>query len=141
MLYQNAGKSCIRIEIEYDGDTPHFGDAAWIRRGSETVKASDEMLQRLIDFRQSKVRRLAEWMGKEVTVSWSNSSPPNRPNWLRFPCELSNVTSDFVTFKFKGGTVTEKSEPIGWLDISWDDENRRLRVFVNPEMSQMFWRP
>ena len=31
MLYENHGKTCIRIEIEYSGDTPHFGDIAWIR--------------------------------------------------------------------------------------------------------------
>jgi Putative DNA-binding domain len=137
-VYEKAGKSCIRLEIEYDGETPHFGDAAWIRRGSETVKASDEMLQRLLDFRQSKVRRLAEWIGREVTVSWSNSLPPHHPNWMRVVCQLVNVTSDFATFKFKDGRGVEKSEPIGWLEISWDDDERRLRLFVNPQMSQMF---
>ena len=35
-LYEKEHKTCIRIEIEYCNDTPHFGDAAWIRHGSET---------------------------------------------------------------------------------------------------------
>jgi len=55
-LYELKGKTCIRLEIEYSTDIPHFGDAAWIRQGSETVKASDAMFQKLIDLRSSKIR-------------------------------------------------------------------------------------
>jgi hypothetical protein len=139
VLYERDTKACIRIEIEYDGETPHFADAAWIRHGSETVRASDEMLQRLVDLRDSKVRTIAEWLGKEVTVSWSNSLPPNRPNWMLYPSSVIKVTRNFVTFKTSNGK--QKSEPIAWLEISWDDESQRLRLFVNPEMSLMFSRP
>ena len=47
-VYEKYDRACVRVEIEYDGDTPHFGGPAWVRRGSETVKASDEMFQRLV---------------------------------------------------------------------------------------------
>jgi predicted HTH transcriptional regulator len=60
-LYEKEGKVCIRIEIEYSGDTPHFGDAAWIRRGSESVAASSEQLGILVSLRSGKVRTLSEW--------------------------------------------------------------------------------
>ena len=53
-LYRVEGKTCIRVEIDYSGNTPHFGDAAWIRHGSETVRASDAMLQKLVESRLSK---------------------------------------------------------------------------------------
>src|SRR5664280_1398494 len=65
-VYAKGGKACIRIEIEYSGNTPHFGDAAWMRQGSETIKASDAMFQKLIDLRSSKVRDLTESIGKLV---------------------------------------------------------------------------
>jgi predicted HTH transcriptional regulator len=32
-LYEKEGKTCIRIEIDYSGETPHFAGAAWIRKG------------------------------------------------------------------------------------------------------------
>src|ERR1051326_9357378 len=67
-VYEKESKHCIRVEIEYSGDTPHFGEAAWIRRGSETVRASPEMFQRLIDLRSSVLRELAQWLGKGIIV-------------------------------------------------------------------------
>jgi hypothetical protein len=140
-VYQRDGRSCVRVEIEYSGDTPHFGDAAWIRKGSETVKAPDEMLQKLIELRQSKVRELAKWIGRGITVSWSNSRPPNPPNWLRFECKVVEVTGFYATFVSDKWLRRHKSEPLSWLEISWDDETDRLQVFVNPEMSPMFDRP
>jgi predicted HTH transcriptional regulator len=33
-VYVKDSKPCVKVEIEYSGDTPHFGEAAWIRRGS-----------------------------------------------------------------------------------------------------------
>jgi hypothetical protein len=136
-LYDKLGKTCIRLEIEYSGDTPHFGDAAWIRRGSETIKASDAMLQKLIELRSSKVRELTEWVGKVVTVSWATGERVGSgPNWMRLECEVINVTGRLSTFKtMKDGR--QRSEPNGWLDLGWDDSNNRLRIFVDPERSVM----
>ena len=57
-VYEKSGTHCVRVEIEPSGNTPHFGESAWIRRGSETVKASPEMFQRLIDLRSSVVYEL-----------------------------------------------------------------------------------
>lgn len=73
-LYETGGKTCIRVEIEYSGDTPHFGDAAWIRVGSESVRASDAMLQKLVELRLTKVRELNKWLGEtrdSLMVCWS----------------------------------------------------------------------
>ena len=70
--YLNAGRQCLRIEIEPSGDTPHFGGPAWVRRGSETVKASVAEFQRLIDLRSSIVRELDQWTGKRITFGSSN---------------------------------------------------------------------
>src|SRR5438552_12198173 len=50
-VYEKEGKSCIRVEVENSGQTPHFGGIAWIRRGSETIKATDKVFQSLIDVR------------------------------------------------------------------------------------------
>ncbi len=135
VVYEKEGKSCIRIEIEYDGATPHFGDASWIRKGSESVRASDDMLQKLVELRSSKVRELSLWLNKTVTVSWSMAAAPiGLVNWGKFPCDVARVNQFFVTLK-KWGENRSKSEPIQWLDLSWDDENNRLQIYVNPSMS------
>ncbi len=46
-----------------------LGGPAWVRRGSSSVPASEEVFQRLIDYRTSKVRELAKWIDKEVMFS------------------------------------------------------------------------
>jgi hypothetical protein len=134
-LYIKDEKTCIRIEIEHSGETPHFGDAAWVRRGSETVKANDTMLQKLIDIRSGKVNELMNWQGKIVTVRWSAGfAGDGQVNWTSRVCKLVTVAAFFCTFV----TVehgTRRSEPVAWLDLSWDDEAKRLMVFINPSMS------
>jgi hypothetical protein len=105
------------------GETPHFADAARVRNGSETVRASDEMLQKLVNWRSSKVRELSKWLGKEITVSWSMASHGViGPNWTAKLCEVVKVTEYFTTFNSKQGPRVQQSEPNDWLTLSWDDQ-------------------
>src|SRR5438270_2175580 len=131
--YEKDGKSCIRIEIEHSGETPHFADAAWIRKDNQSVRASDAMLQKLIELRSSKVRELMIWLGKRVSLSWSAGIHGTGPNWSRVECELVRVTGFFATFK-RLDNHKERSEPINWLELGWDDIENRLRIFVDPKM-------
>jgi predicted HTH transcriptional regulator len=34
-VYEKGEKTCVEVEIEYSGETPHFGSPAWVRIGSE----------------------------------------------------------------------------------------------------------
>jgi len=96
-VYDNNGHPCVRVEIEYSGDTPHFGGPAWVRRRSETVKASDETFQRLVDFRKNKARELAKWVGQVVTVErddqlstvgcWCDPSPLKTHGMPKLVCK------------------------------------------------------
>lgn len=133
-VYDNSGQTCVRVEVEYSGDTPHFGGPAWVRRGSETVKASDEVFQRLVDFRNSQARELAKWVGKVVTVErddllsvvgcWCDSSPLKTHG---MPA-IVFVNGFWATFENRAG---QQSEPLRKLTLSWDDAEKRLKVLVN----------
>ncbi len=138
-VYEKDGKHCIRVEIEYSGETPHFGDAAWIRRGSENIRASDELFQTLIDLRSGKVRELSKWLGKEIIVGADPGTTRRGimdandfPRWSGYmPAILYAVNSHWVTFN-----VVEingmRSEPIEKLMLSWADEKQCLLVLVKP---------
>jgi hypothetical protein len=134
ILYEREGNTCIRIEIEHSGETPHFGDAAWIRRGSESVIASSEQLTLLVSLRSGKLRTLSAWEGKPISFSVHMTGGP-APNWGRFEALLETVTPHYCTFKLTNGQ--RRSEPIDWLTISWDHEANRLRVFVDYKYSNM----
>lgn len=97
------------------------------------------MLQKLLELRSSKVRELAKWLNKTVTVSWSMVSayePAGPVNWGIFTCDVAKANQFFVTFA-RHGENRNTSVPIQWLDLSWDDGNNRLQIYVNPTMSPM----
>jgi hypothetical protein len=135
-VYERDGKKCVRVTIQNNSMAPHFGGAAWVRKGSVTTQATEEVFQQIIDLRTDKVRELYRWLNKKIIVSWSNKAQGVfGPNWGAYPCELINVTRYFSTFKNLGnaGRQTE-SEPNEWLDLSWNDQNKCLQIYVNPEM-------
>ncbi|MBI3895087.1 MAG: ATP-binding protein [Acidobacteria bacterium] len=142
IVYEKDGGFCVRVDIEYSGATPHFGEAAWVRRGSESIKASDEVFQRLIEFRLSKVRELAKWVDKVITVegdasSWDfrDGAVHDHPRWPgQFSARLRFVNSFWATFEAFEGKLPEGpktlSEPLEKLMLSWDDHAKRLKVLV-----------
>jgi Putative DNA-binding domain len=134
-LYEKEGEVCIRIEIEHSGDTPHFGDAAWIRQGSESVAATSEQLGILVSLRSGKVRALSEWQGKQISLS-IHATGGITPNWTLYEAVLETVTQHYCTFKF-GPNGQLRSEPVEWLTISWDHNKNRLRVFVDYKYSNL----
>ena len=135
--YEKDGKFCVRVEIEYSGETPHFGGPAWVRKGSESIPASDEVFQRLIEFRLSKVREVAIWLNREVTIGIDPASMPHVEGpiwslpirWAHFTKEavLVFVNSAWATFEV---VSKRQSEPLEKLILSWDDGAKRLKVLV-----------
>ena len=131
-VYEKEGKHCVHVEIEYSGETPHFGGPAWVRRGSESVKASDEVFQRLIDYRTSKVWELAKWLDRPVTFStWSISAGRAVGRGVS-QVTLRGVNGFFATFEL--GDKSRRSEPLDGLSLSWDHAGNRLAVEHKPQI-------
>lgn len=147
VVYEKEGQYCVRVEIEFDGETPHFGGPAWIRKGSETILASDETFQRLIDIRSGIVRELAKWLNKEITIHGDTSTVPVRQKepgvyysiffsgyshrWkVEETARIVDVNSFWVTFE-KSETQEQISEPLRKLTLSYDNKNNRLKVTVD----------
>lgn len=148
-IYEKDGKHCVRVEVEFSGETPHFGGSAWIRKGSETIKATDEVFQKLIDLRSGKVFELNKWINKEVTIHADQSHiPPLQINEYgissggqkkyvythRWPKEescakLVSVNNFWATF-FKYDTNINYSEPLEKITLSFDDVNNRLKIII-----------
>ena len=130
-VYSKDEKNCVRVEIEYDGETPHFGGIAWVRKGSETIKAPAEVFQRLIDYRTSIVREIALHKGKKVSVVGDTGAIGQvHRKWGNSPLEwqVETVNQFYVTLSNPGGA--RESEPMSKLLLSWDHSNNRLRIIV-----------
>jgi len=139
-VYEKGGVSCVRVEIEHDGETPHFGGAAWVRKGSSTHQASEEVFQKLIEFRLSTTRELAKWIDKKISVEPDLSEVIHKANGVshnmipRLPSGqknviLKSVNSFWATFESTDG---RHSEPLDKLLLSWDDKSNVLKILVKP---------
>jgi hypothetical protein len=128
-VYEKEHKPCVRVEIEYDGETPHFGGAAWIRRGSESVKATDQIFQKLIEFRSSKIRYLADWIGKPITfvdvLVMVAGYPAEGP--IAMNATLVSVSEFYLTVQLEGGPLSVSLED---FKFGWDDQNARPKLIV-----------
>jgi hypothetical protein len=140
-VYEKDGKTCVRIEIEYDGETPHFGDAAWVRRGSETIKATDEVFQKLIELRLGKVRELAKWIDKDVRFEIdrrvrSANLGVTYEKFLRQPSSQNKATllevNSFWVKLHLYSLNTNHSVPLENTTLNWDDDNNCLKLIINP---------
>ena len=141
-VYKRENKFCVRVEIEYSGETPHFGGSSWIRKGSETIKASEEVFQRLIDLRSNPVREISKWLEKEVTICIDLATVPNLKtsgNFIEFSpqrwklneiAKIVFINGHWITFE-KHKSKKRISEPLKKLTLSFDDENERLKVIVD----------
>jgi hypothetical protein len=141
--YEKEGRACIRVEIEYNEETPHFGGQAWVRQGSVTKKASDEVFQKLIEFRLSKVRELAMWLHKDVVVEPDTGTVmdereganrmviPRLSPTIRGPVKatLLFVNNFWATFRTRD---KQYSEPLEKIILSWADDHKSLKLLIKP---------
>jgi Putative DNA-binding domain len=141
-VYEREGKQCVRVDIKYNGLAPHFGGAAWVRKGSETIVATEELYQQMVELRQDKVRVLSRWLKHEITVEGTQSQKPfmadpysvSGAEWSVgvHQATLVDVNMHWVTFNVHASQNHrfDKSEPMEKLLLSWDDERKRLKVVV-----------
>jgi predicted HTH transcriptional regulator len=127
-VYQKNDEQCVRVEIEHSGNTPHFGGPAWVRRGSVTVRASDEEFQRLVDIRGSVVRELAKWLDKNLSFIARTTYDTGSTFEHTDDAQLRLVNSFFATFEYRN---KKHSYPLKDLTISWDDEKGRLKIILD----------
>jgi len=148
-VYEREGRQCVRVDIRNNGLAPHFRGPAWVRRGSVTEVATEELYQQMIELRQSKMRVLIKWLNKQVTVEGTQlpkvfpippgSMPVALPHqeWSVgvHQATLLLANSHWVTLDvdIAAGSRVARSEPMEKLLLSWDDEHGRLKVLVRNE--------
>ena len=144
-VIENQKTAFVRVEIEYSGNAPHFGGPAWVRKGSETVKASDEVFQKLIDLRTDIIFELNKWLGKRVTILGNiHSIPSPRDVNLEVPrlisqhrlplseqeAELVAANRYWIRFYIISQGIYYV-EPIKKLTLTFDQKHERLQIIVD----------
>ncbi len=109
---------------------PHFSGPAYVRKGSESISASDEQFNELIVRRNSKANRILECKGRVVTVINVMQVPYGlqTSQWAEFTT-IFDCNQFWVTFENRT-SGTKESIPLDRVDLSFDDAKGRLRVEV-----------
>ena len=141
-VINSEGKNILAVIIPFSSNRPHFAGPAYIRRGSESVVASEEIFQQLIDCRTSKVAKILQWRGKIVTVEahgkplGSTKYPTDRRYrggiHERHECEILECNTHYVRMK-DISSVRQLSEPLSNVELNYDKERYRLMLIVSPK--------
>ncbi len=129
-------KDVLAIIVTESRVGPHFAGPAFVRVGAESKKASEEILQRLVEDRLDSVRRLREWEGKIVTIKEESTleaqfqarqGRPFTKRWATFAARLIEVNPHWIVWQ---SIETSASESVSTREIllSWDTSGQRRLV-------------
>jgi Putative DNA-binding domain len=135
------GKPILAVVIPPSSKKPHFTGAAFIRRGSESIRATPELYEDLIASRHHKAAELLRYKNQVVTVvtrkhklgqpeftviKHGSSYPgPRQP----YECRVLHANSFYVTLEDIASSRSF-SEPLRNLEISYDNEKNRPLLVV-----------
>ena len=137
----------IAVVVEFSKDRPHFAGHAFVRVGSETVKASQRLFEELVASRNDKARRILREKGKVVSVVSFDPSPirvhisgssrlakrlssQSRPEEHYRECRVEDC--DTFVLRYMDITLGENfAVPLEKVKISYDTSRSRLQLNVD----------
>ncbi len=127
-IVTDNGRQALAIIIPGSPLRPHFAGPAYIRRGSETVDASEQQFAQLVAQRNSKAARILEWKDKPVTVvnRTGMGHHISESNWP--DATITDCNEFYVTLQSGASTTVPSSFPLSRVDISFDNDKKRLRL-------------
>jgi len=115
------GKSLIAIIVPGSADGPHFSGPAYVREGSTTVPASEELFSRIVDKRERKVREILKWKDKRILMRRYVMNPaPNqqRNPWAYSDAKVADCTTEWLQLEIGGSTFSFPLDDVRSLGCS-----------------------
>lgn len=123
-------KNVIAVVIPASQNRPHFAGPAYLRRGSESVSASDEVFNELVHSRNSKAAMLLEYkkrhtnfrvIGLGQRLSEARLATNNR--YREFAqCKVLECNAQYARFERCDGTGGRFSAPLENVTITYNEE-------------------
>ena len=123
------GKCVVAVIVQASHNKPHFAGPAFIRSGSQSKKASEEVFNQLVASRISKARPLLEAMrkGERVIVSYL---PPTGFFRITVDCAVTECTEHYAVFQPSiGESISGDYEQIR---LTKNSATNQLQVNISP---------
>ena len=134
-VVRSTGVDVLAVIVPASTDRPHFAGAAFVRRGSESVAASPEMLDELIASRNSKAGALLRLGSTLLTVIvkgkelGSTKHLDDRRYRARHECRIESVNAHYVRM-YDISSSRRVSEPLENITVLYDEERYRPMLIV-----------
>jgi len=121
------GRQALAVIIPGSDLRPHFAGLSYVRRGSETIEASEARFEELIAQRSSKTALLIQYKGKNVAVfiRTGDSEIPWPTNTVLVACNQF-----FVTIK-RFDHEPAHSFPLSRVEINFDNLRNTLQLDIS----------
>lgn len=129
-----ANVAIVAVVFRESSLKPHFSGAAYVRRGSQSVKASSALLDALIASRNEKCGRIQQLKGQVISVIAHKRLGDTR----RMPdgayreyheCNIEDVDAHHVRL-YDIGLSQYFSEPLSNVEIAYDEKRYRPMLIV-----------
>jgi hypothetical protein len=117
-IIKRNGQSFLAIIIPGSAAGPHFSGPAYVREGSSTVKASEELFPRLVDRRERKVRKILEWKNQRILMRRyvTNPSPTQQRNpWAYSDARVMDCTAEWLQLEIGGDSFSFALDTVNLL--------------------------
>lgn len=120
------GKSIVMVIVPTSKKRPHFAGTAYVRIGSETVKAPEEVFKRLLYEHHDKCREIQRHLGKTITVFDIKPMIIGQYPWT---VTLLDCTPHIVRYRIKASEI-EVSKSLEEVIITEDNKTQRFALRV-----------
>ena len=126
-IVTHNGRQALAVIIPGSDLGPHFAGLSYVRRGSESIEASEVQFAELITQRSSKTALLIQYKGKSVTVfiRTGDSEIPWPTNTVLVACNQF-----YVTLK-KFDHEPSHSFPLSRVEINFDNLRNTLQLEIS----------
>lgn len=133
-VLNHRDKAILAVEVHASRNRPHFAGPAYVRRGSESIKATPELYEELIASRNQKCWEILKWKDQVVTVklklqlqglSFSASRGLPMQTWATYECRVVECSHHIVRVQ-DIASARYMSLSIENILVSRDEEKHRL---------------
>ena len=124
----------LAVIVSHSDQQPHFSGPAYIRQGSESLKASKQLYEDLINSRVDKCRRILRdkdkiWTVQGVGRRVGDATPVEDYYTELLECTIEECDAHYVRL-FKIGAGRRLTESLDSVTISYDEKRRRSMLLV-----------
>lgn len=126
-IVNDSGRQALAVIVLGSELRPHFAGLAYVRKGSESLDASEQQFEELIAQRSSKAARILQWKGKNITVfvRTADSEIPWPKSTTLIDCDQFYVTIQAVPHE------PPSSFPLSRVEINFDNLRKTLQLEIS----------